>query len=277
MDSSDQSHTDRPQPSGPEPNPGVAAAPTTGWAVPPTSATTSSSIRPSLAVAWVAAVIIVGFLALVRSAAESGPSGYRAGYAIGGLVMPFVVAGVARWAVLRLRRGKPGATVGVLRSRWVPLGAVALAVLASISSLTALGRTPVDPASAVRIGPGFSLRDPDPAVAQEVTQVISEGAPVGEVVVREVVGEDGSLSLLVVADSGLGPGHVFDLVRGVAVDSGLVAQLETVEGQRIATGLGEDLAIAAWIETPLLLVIYAPDESTMRAITTSILGTPRAA
>ena len=184
-----------------------SAAPTTGWSVPTTAAppTSPAVARRILIVAWVAAVIIVGFLALVRAAAEDGSVGYRAGYVIGGLITPFVVSAVARWVVVRLRRGQPGAPVGVLRSQWVPLGAIALAVLSGVSSLSALAPpAPVDPTSALRVGSGYTLRETDPKTAQQVAEAFGGQEVLRDYLIREVAGDDGSISFIFIADGRLG-------------------------------------------------------------------------
>jgi hypothetical protein len=161
----------------------------------------------------------------------------------------------------------------VVGSPWVPLSAIILALPSGLSALA----TPilVDPSIAARIGPGFTLRDAEPAVVEEMTQGLTER--VGDVVVYEVVGDNGSVSFLLIGDARVGPGHVYDLARGLADWFGLTPQLETVEGRSVATAVGRDVAVAAWVEAPLFLEIYAADEPTMRAVLESILRTPRPA
>jgi hypothetical protein len=134
----------------------------------------------------------------------------------------------------------------------------------------------VDPATAVRFGPGFAFREADPAVARQVAQAFAEEDSSGAHVVREVVGDDGSVSVLLIADLGLREGDMEDAARGIAEGSGLEARVDTIAGERVASATSGNVAVGAWIEAPLMLAVYARDEVTLRAVITSILATPRA-
>jgi hypothetical protein len=226
---------------------------------------------------WLAALLFVGIFAGVRASAAEGTTAFRAGVVVGAFVTPFLLAFAFRWLVVRMRRGQPGAPVGVVRSPWVPLGAIVIAFVAGASTLAAAAPpAPVDPATAVRIGTGFTLRDADPAVADQVAKAFAEERSSGAHVVREVVGDDGSVSVLLVADLGLREGDMEDAARGIADGSGLEARVDTIAGERVALATSGDVAVGAWIEAPLMLAVYAPDEATLRAVITSILATPRA-
>ena len=264
MDDTAQPRPEPPQTEAPEPGPAAAATPAGTWVVPPVSGppTSLAVSRAFLIVTWIAAVLVVGFLALVRTAAQDADSVYRAGYGFGAFVIPFLVAAAARWVVVRLRRGKPGAPAGVRRSHWVPLGAIALAVLTGVSSLSALARTtPVDPATALRVGPGFSLRETDPATAQQVTELFGEQSAFGDVLVREVVGDDGSVSVLLIADGRLRDEDMAEMARGLGDGSGIATRVDSIGGKQVAVAVGSDYSMGSWIEEPLLLSVLAPMSS----------------
>jgi hypothetical protein len=228
-------------------------------------------------VLWAVALLFVGLFAGVRASAAEGTTAFRAGGVVGAFVAPFLLAFALRWIVVRLRHGRPDAPVGVVRSPWVPLGAIVIAFVVGAGTLaSAAPPVRVDPATAVRIGHGFSLRDADPAVAEQVAHAFAEEDSSGAHLVREVVGDDGSVSVLLIADLGLRDGDMEDAARGIADGSGLEARVDTIAGERVALATSGDVAVGAWIEAPLMLAIYAPDEATLRAVITSILATPRA-
>jgi hypothetical protein len=149
--------------------------------------------------------------------------------------------------------------------------AVALAVL----TLGAL--RPAQPADAIRISGPFTLR----AASAETRQIAEAGFKNDRTIksyeVREVVGGDGSLSLLVVVDAGMreGAGQLEALGRGIESTSGLTAAYEDVRDRRIAIAVGETLSIAGWIEEPLGVYVYAVTPTRVRQIVDAVLAAPR--
>jgi hypothetical protein len=252
-------------------------APTSGGWVAPDAGAPARPIGRGVRIAvWVAALLFVGLLAGVRASAAEGTTAFRAGVVVGAFAAPFLLALALRWLVVRLRRGQRGAPVGVVRSPWVPLGAIVVAFVGGLSTLaTAAPTAPVDLATAARIGSGFTLRDADPTVAEGVAQALAEERGSAAHLVRTVIGDDGSVSVLLIADLGLREGDIEDAARDIAGASGQPPHVDTIAGQRVATATSEGIAVGAWVEAPLMLAVYAPDEATLRAVITSIIATPR--
>lgn len=277
MDDSRQPPSDPPATEAPPPDTdstAVAARATTGWVVPAPASRPPS--RTFVIFAWIAAVLIVGFLALMVSAAAGISTPRGVGRMIGAFIGPFLVAAIARFVVVLLGRGKPGAPVGVIRSHWVPLGAIALATLGGISSLSSVAApTPVDPATALRVAPPFTITDTDAATIQEMQALYGEDPTVGEIVVREIVGEDGSVSIIVVVDGQFREDDPRELARGMEEGSDLTATVETIGGREIAVAHAPTASVGSWIEKPLLLAVYAPDELTLREVVAAVVTAPR--
>ena len=112
----------------------VQVAPTVGWETPSTrdGAATSGA---TLVVLWVSAIAATGLLVLVRTgpllgsdaAMSSREIGYVVGTALGGLIIALVL----RWIYVRVRGGP------ILRSRWIPITMLVLAVGNLLSALRA--------------------------------------------------------------------------------------------------------------------------------------------
>ena len=257
-------------------SPAVAAPATSGWVVP--AAAPRPPSRTFVIFAWIAAILIVGFLALIASAATGISTPRGVGRMIGAFIAPFLVALIARVVVVLVRRGKPGAPVGVLRSPWVPLGAIAWAVLIGASSLPSIAPpTPVDPATALRVAAPFTITETDAATIQEMEALFGEDPTMGEIVVREIVGEDGSVSIIVVVDGQFRDEDPRELARGMEEGSDLTATVETIGGREIAVAHAPTASVGSWIEKPLLLSVYAPDEPTLRDVVGAVLAAPRPA
>ena len=223
-----------------------------------------------------AGAIVLGNAVLTSRAAGGTPGTPRfIGFVIGAIAAPILIAAVLRMILLVVRDRRRPAIPALLGSSWLPVATIVIAGAALIGNVTLL--RPVDPQSAIRIGEPFSLR---PASAE--TLRIAEAGFKGDRTirsyeVREVVGGDGSLSLLVVADGPLENrvGAIEAVGRGIESASGLTATFETIRDHRVAIAVGETLSIGAWIEEPLGIYVYAVTPSRLHQIIESILDTPR--
>jgi len=262
----------------------TATPPETHWAAPSEKDAVRRPDRPAPIVVlvglWAIAIVAAGLSALLasrRSGATSG-SPEAAGYVIGALLAPFVVALIVRAAIVLIRRRRGAVGGSVVRSEWVPLGALILTGVALVGNIAALGPLrPVAPADAIRISGPFTLR-----AASADTQRIAEAGfkndkTIRAYEVREVVGQDGSLSLLVVTDAGLRDqaGAIEQLGRGIESASGLTATYETIRDRRVAIAVGETLSIGSWIEEPLALSVYAVTPTRLHQIIEAILDAKR--
>ena len=240
--------------------------------------TTGGALRRARTVlVWALAAAIVLGNALLAGRALGGTPGTPRfiGLVIGALIAPVLIAAVLRLVVLIARdRRRPGSRA-VLRSTWLPVATMLIAGLALVGNLATL--RPIDPQSAIRIGGPFALR----AASAETLRIAEAGftgdRTIGAYEVREVVGEDGSLSLLVVAEGPLQDrvGAIEALGRGIESASGLTATYETIRDRRVAIAVGETLSIGAWIEEPLGLYVYAVTPSRLHQIIEAILDAPK--
>ena len=255
----------------------TAAPATTAWVVPPTTAPPSSALtnRTMLVIGWLIGIVVVGLLAWVRMRASTeSDDAYRVGVAIGAFIAPFLFAAGLRWLYLRLRQTPPPRRI--LASGWTPIGAALLATLSAAGNIASLAPPPpADPALAVRVGPGFTLQEADQATADQVAQAFGGAESIGAYVVHQVVGDDGSVSVMLVADGRLRGDDANELARGVGDGSGLTPRIEEIAGTQVVIAVSPEYAIGAWTEAPLFLSIYAPDEPTLRAVVESVLVTPR--
>jgi hypothetical protein len=241
--------------------------------------TTGGAFRRALTVlVWaLAAAIVLGYALLAARAGGGTPGTPRfIGFVIGALVAPVVIAAVLRFSLLVARDRRRPAVRAVLGSTWLPATAIVIAGLALVGNLGSL--RPIDPQSAIRIGGPFSLR---PASA-ETLQIAEAGfkgdRTIGAYEVREVVGDDGSLSLMVVAEGPLQDrvGAIEAVGRGIESASGLTATYETIRDRQVAIVVGETLSIGAWIEQPLGIYVYAVTPSRLHQIIEAILDAPKA-
>ena len=240
--------------------------------------TTGGAFRRALTVlVWaLAAAIVLGNALLVGRADGGAPGTPRfIGFVIGALAAPILLAAALRLILLVVRDRRRPTLKAILGSPWLPAATIVIAGLALVGSLATL--RPIDPQSAIRIGGPFSLR---PASA-ETLQIAEAGfrgdRTIRSYEVREVVGEDGSLSLLVVADGPLQDrvGAIEAVARGIESASGLTATFETIRERRVAIAVGETLSIGAWIEEPLGIYVYAVTPSRLHQIIEAILDAPK--
>jgi hypothetical protein len=225
--------------------------------------------------ALAAAIVLGNALVAGRAGGETAGTPRFIGFVIGALVVPIVIAAVLCLLVLVVRDRRRPTVATVLRSSWLPVATIVIAGAALVGNLATL--RPIDPQSAIRIGGPFSLR---PASA-ETLQIAEAGfkgdRTIGSYEVREVVGDDGSLSLLVVANGPLQDrvGAIEAVGRGIESASGLTATFETIRDRQVAIAVGETLSIGAWIEEPLGIYVYAVTPSRLHQIIEAILDAPK--
>jgi len=119
----------------PEPPPGQDpnGPPLVGWAVPAPDAPGEPS-RMATVIAWIAALVLAGFVAWLKMRGAEGTGAFRAGVAVGSLVAPFLFSAILRLIVVRIREGR--FTRAALRSPWVPLGTVIIVILSTFGGAT---------------------------------------------------------------------------------------------------------------------------------------------
>jgi hypothetical protein len=268
---------------------GGASPPAAGVATPDASLSSWASehgaeIRQGRAVppllAWSVALLVAAFNAIVagRSAYGSAASPRMLGYVIGTFLGPFLIAliGVATYVVLRSRT-KSGSR-SILRSPWLPLGATILAGVSLATNVVAVRPPgPTDPSAAMRISGPFSLREASPETNKIAEAGFKGDRTIRAYAVREVIGEDGSLSLLVAANGPIndGVGAIERVARGIESASGLTATIESIRGRKVAIAVGETLSIGAWIEEPLGIFVYAVTPTRLHQIVEAVMDAPR--
>jgi hypothetical protein len=269
-------------PAGPPATPAVSPTPSppaSYWLVPTTTGAGSAPApsRAILAVAWLLAIVVVAFGALISIGTATGSDARRFGYAIGAFAAPFLFALILRAGLVRVMRGRPDAPVGIIRSPWVPLGALLLAGLNLIGNVATFAPpAPVDPATALRVGSGYTLRETDPATQQQLAaEYGASDAFRSPFVIREVVGDDGSISFLFAVDGAIRDADMTEAARGLGEGTGVPARVDTIGGEPVALAIGTEFAMASWIEEPLMVSVLASDEPTLRAVVGSVLATPR--
>src|SRR5215207_4516888 len=235
--------------SDPEPGPS-SGPPESGWVVPARDAPGRPPSRGVTVLMWLAALLFAGFAAWLNVRAAEGSDGYRAGVAVGAFLAPFLFSAILRLVVTRIRWGRFDRAA--LRSHWVPLGAMVLVVLSTLGNLDKLALpAPVEASTAMHVSAPFTLREADAATVAEVEGLLTQDVSIRSVAVRHVVGDDGSVSLLVAADGRLRDGGISEVARGMAT--------------------GPNGVIASWIDSPLLLSVYAVDLTTLRAVVESVI------
>jgi hypothetical protein len=135
----------------------------------------------------------------------------------------------------------------------------------------------VTPTDAIRISGPFTLREASEDAKRIAAAGFKNDKTIHDFEVREIVGDDGSLSLLVVVDGSLSgaTGEVEQLGRGIESSSGLTAAYETIRDRRVAVAVGDTLSVGAWVEDPLDLYVYAVTPTRLHQIIEAILDAPR--
>lgn len=260
---------DREPPAGPSAP--ATPAPTTGWATPSPAKPDTPPSRVTLVLSWVAALIIAGFGAWLVLRGADGSSAFRAGRAVGALAGPFIFAAIVRLGWVRLRNGR--FSRASLRSPWVPLGAMLLLGLSTYGNIVALvPPPPVDAATAMHVSAPFTLRAADPAIADEIERLLRRDETIGSVAMRDVVGGDGSVSLLIAADARLAEDDLAEVAAGMQDSAGVAPTMETLGGREVAIITTANGLSGTWIDAPLLMTVYAADLPTLRAVVEAVVG-----
>ena len=237
----------------------------------PVRPTPKPASRVTLALSWVTALVVTGIAGWIAMRGAEGGTAYRLGVAVGTALFPFLVAAVLRIGFYRLRYG--GGIRTSLRSPWFPLTAALLAALAAAGDIAALAPpAPVDAATAMHVSPPFTLRETDPATVQRIEQGLREDPATRSVAVREVVGADGSVSVLMAADASLRKNDIADIAKGMQESSGVVPTVETIAGHEVAIITGPEGVLATWTDPPLLYSVFAPDLGTLRTVIEAVIA-----
>ena len=265
-----------PPPPGDDPPPQPVAGPPpvdiASITLPPARAASKPDSRVTLALSWVAALVITGFAGWIAMRGAEGGTAYRLGVAVGTALFPFLIAAVVRIGFYRLRYGGGGIRTS-LRSPWFPLTAALLAALAAAGDIAALAPpAPVDAATAMHVRPPFTLRETDPATVQRIEQGLREDPSTRSVAVREVVGADGSVSVLMAADASLRNDGIAEIAEGMQESSGVVPTIETIAGHEVAIITGPEGVLATWTDPPLLYSVFAPDLPTLRTVIEAVIA-----
>jgi hypothetical protein len=229
------------------------------------------------AVIWLAAL---GLLALagwfVAIAIEPSQTAWRPIYVAATVAAGLVLATGVRWLWLRLRRPVEGR----LTSTWVPVTGIVLALtvlgvgLADATSIP----PPVDPQTWMRAGAGYTIEAAEPEVEEEFrTSFAEDGAMGRSMVIKKIVGDDGSAGYLIVVDMGV-PAMLEEVMLelvmfGAEAESttDVDAVRETLAGRQVFTADVEDSMLIGWIDTPLLAFILAADDPSGRAMAESVI------
>jgi hypothetical protein len=266
----------------PIPPPAPSILPRTEHSVSGWTASGPRSPSPLVLVsAWLTAAALAATNAYVlaerRSGFEPGSAAWI-GYIVAIFLLPFIVAISSRAIVVWVGRRRGDLGRSIARSGWIPLVAIILICGSMSANVLASGRQgSVHPIDAIRISGPFTLR---PASADSV-QIAAAGfkndKTIHDFEVREIVGDDGSLSLLVVVDGSLrgATSEVEQLGRGIESSSGLTTAYETIRDRRVAVAVGDTLSVGAWVEDPLDLYVYAVTPTRLHQIIEAILDAPR--
>jgi hypothetical protein len=259
----------------PEPERPAPAAPASGWVVPELASREQAADRPgsrvTLVLSWVAGLIIAGFGAWIATRDVAGSDAYRSGSAAGAFVTPFLIAAGVWLVVVRLRSGRVGRAA--LGSPWVPLGGALLAgVLAAGRIGSMVPVPPVDAETAMRVSAPFTLRTAQESTILLATDLVSDEASIRSFAVREVVGNDGSVSVLLATDGGLRSGELDQVAAGIKESGGVEPTIESIAGLEVAVTVLPDGAIGSWIEAPILMSVFAADMVTLRAVIEAVVG-----
>jgi hypothetical protein len=135
--------------------------------------------------------------------------------------------------------------------------------------------TPTDPAAALRIAAPWALDDEFPEVRQQILDGVLAEEGVRMAQVRHVTGPDGESAFLLAADAGLAAeADLESWTQRVSTSSLTGAAIESIGEHEVALLQTDEVSIAAWLEPPLLLAVYAADGDTARRIATAVLDTP---
>lgn len=253
----------------PAPDPGVSAA---GWAAvaPERPRPYRPESRIRLAISWIIAAIVLGFTAWIAYRTSTGSAAFREGRAIGTALGAIFFATALRWAWLRLTRGRGERPL--LRSSWIPLGAVLLVIVYGFQGLTS-AVVAADPSGSLRIAAPYSLAAADPEIADQITATMRSDASV-RAAVREIRQGSELAGWLIAGNGSFGDEDWDELVGGMEHEAGQTAVSRMIRGHEVAVLAQADTTIAAWIEPPMVLIVIAGDANSAQSIAEAVLTSP---
>jgi hypothetical protein len=259
------------EPVDPGADPSGPAVPVSVWAQPdPTAAPRRPlSRRPAvIVIAWLAALALMAVAAQAVSQTNATTS-YEMGYAVGTVVGPLALALLAAivLGVIRERR----VSASTFTTAWIPIVASGILLVRAFGAAAAIPPE-VDPATALRVGPGYALAAADPATESQLKALVAAEREARSSAVRLVQGDDGSSGVLLVVDFALRPDMSTDEFRdGVAAGLKRSMTSEVIDGTEVHFFENDGVYGAVWPEPPHALYAFAADEAGIHALVTSIL------
>lgn len=222
-------------------------------------------------VAWIvgiAGVLFFGRLFPVLTGSRTVTAG-EAGALAGSITAAVLIGVLASWLVVRIRRR------GRVLSPWILV--VAILVL-----LASLGRQPGAGAPAasglpieayLKVGAPYALTAASPEQVAGLAELQAHfQARAAEARGIQLNGED--VGFLVVGDAGVRDPETFrrEMLDGMVKTQGAAAEAAVLSGHDVIEASASGVSILAWVEAPHLLLVYAADRETARAITASIIA-----
>jgi hypothetical protein len=229
------------------------------------------------AVVWLVAIGLLALAGWVAALAiEPSQTSWRLAYVAAAVGGGLALAACIRWIWIRVRQHGQGA----LSSTWTAVVAMVLAI-SGLSVAFADATTvppPVNPATVMRVGPGYVLEDTEPGLEADIRASLADvAAESRSLVIKTIVGDDGSTGIFVVADLGV-PAMLEEVMLelvmfGAEADAttDVDAQRETLAGRQIFIADVEGDTIVGWVDSPLIALVFAADEPTGRAMVESVL------
>jgi hypothetical protein len=227
------------------------------------------------ALVWIAAGLLLAMAGwIAANGQEAASSPWRAGYVAGTVAGGLGIATVIRWVWLKLRRSPTGSAT--LASIWIPAISVFLAIgmLGTTFARAVEPPPPVDPATLFHVGAGYHLEPGDPATEEQFRRGFDGDAVKPRALdSTSIVADDGSVGLLLVADMAVADLtselSLMELMAGVGSDAN--PRRETVAGQSTMFAAAGGISIVGWIDAPLIVILYAVDDPTGRAMAESVI------
>jgi hypothetical protein len=257
-----------PEPSGAAPTPPTPV----GWQPPDAGDPASTAAPPSTArllVAWIVGGILLGIAAWLTYRVASGGDAYRAGVFVGAVLGPLIVIAILRFILVKTGAAKGG----ILRSPWLPLGAGLIAILLAVSRvLAAAPLPPVDPATGLHVAAPFQIVETDPEIVANMQAALGNNEAIRSSVIRSVTGQDGSTSILFVADGEFRDGDIGDVARGMDANADADPTTETIAGHPVVVATLPNGVLATWIAEPLVFTVVAADRATLDQVVAAIIA-----
>ncbi len=222
-----------------------------------------------LALAALCALYVLGAVGVAgRPLTDPERLGYQAAIVIAGVAIGLG----ARWLYRRNRDA--GGPLTRLFSPWLLLGAfvMLLPTLGEIAS-----RTPADPTTALRISASYSLTEVEPEILSQIQAEYTEGVRrgLGPMTIRQVDGEDGSRSYLMVFDGAFPPdADLSEIASGIGDAAGGEPILGSINGRPVAFVTTPAQSLVSWVESPFEIMVLGADEATARDVAAAVLAAP---